>query len=146
MRFVMVPVPQEHVLEVMRWVLFRSPEEDASLGVRDRARLAKLLDNLDELTRSLLLLLAKATVDGTAPVRLTDAADELERPADDLRAALRQLDTPMRHVNVRTLVMLSDETAVGVHGNKGKITFLSMRPEDARVLWSAGKAVDDRGE
>lgn len=141
MRYVMVPVPSEHVAEVMRWVLFRIPEEDTESSVRDRARLIKLMENADDLTRELLLLVAKATSDGTAPVRLTDAADELGQSVQAIRSALSGLNNPARHESVRKLMMVSEETAIGVHGKKGKVSFLAMRPEDARIVRTAAKTV-----
>lgn len=146
MQYVMVPVPKEIVLDVMRWVLHQAPDEDRDDGVRDRARLTNLVEKADDLTRSLLLLVANATLDGTAPVRLTDAADELGQSTHAIRLALGGLDTPFRHQNVRNLVMVSDETAVGVHGNRGRISFLSMRPQDARIVRAAARAIDARAE
>lgn len=142
MQYVMVPVPSEHVAEVLRWVLFRIPEEDTEGSVRHTARLTKLVEQADALTRSVLILVAKATLDGTAPVRLSDAADELGHSAQSLRAALRALNTPENHENVRNLVRVSEETTIGVHGGKAKTLVVSMRAEDARILRNVAKAID----
>lgn len=145
MRYVMVPVPSEYVLDVMRWVLFRAPDEDSDNGMRDGLRLKNVLEEADELTRSLLVLVAKATIADNIPVRLTDAAEDLGQDAATLRAALRDLNLYALEGG-RTLVKVSNEAAVGVHGRTGKISFLAMRPDHARLVRAAVKAIDARGE
>lgn len=132
MRFVMVPVPREHVLDVMRWVLFRAPEEDGTSDMRDAARLRTICEESDDLTMSLLVRVARATVDGDTP-RLTDVADDLGEAPDTIRATLRTLNA-WALGGGRDLVKVSNEPAVGVHGNTGKISFLMMRPEHAHFV------------
>lgn len=131
MRYVMVPVPTEFVLDVMRWVLFRAPEEDPS-PMKDEARLRTLMEESDDLTRSVLQLVADATVNDV-PLRLTEVADQAGHDAGAIRAALRSLNATALSGG-RDLVRVAEEVAVGIHGNRGKIAFLTMRLEHARLV------------
>lgn len=131
MRYVMVPVPTEHVLDVMRWVLFRAPEEDPS-AMKDAASLRTLWEEGDDLTRGILHLVADATANDV-PLRLTEAADQLDQDAGAVRAALRRLNATAL-AGGRSLVRVSEEIAVGIEGNRGRIAFLTMRPEHARLM------------
>lgn len=142
MRYVMVPVPREFVLDIMRWVLFRAPEEDDSGAgaMRDEARLRRLVEESDELTAGILLVVAKATIEDR-PLRLTEAADELDQPADVVRAKLREVNAQALGGG-RDLVKVSNESAVGVHGNTGRISYLTMRPEHARLVRAVSKGAD----
>jgi hypothetical protein len=134
MRYVMVPVPSEHVLDVMRWVLFRAPNEDVHSGMRDAARIQKLADEADDTTRTLLRLVADATVTDT-PLRLTDVADELDQEPAALNELVRALNSTALGAG-RELVRVSNEPGVGVFGKVGAVSFLVMRAEHARLVRS----------
>lgn len=140
MRYVMVPVPSEFVLDVMRMVLFRTPEDDDPSGMRDQARMRAFLETAETPTQALLELIADASVAQT-PLRLVDAAEELDLDPDVVRAILKDVNKLVLG-GERDLVQLSAETAVGVHGNTGKILFLVMRPEHARFLRARRRAAD----
>jgi hypothetical protein len=133
----MVPVPREHVLDVMRWVLFRAADEDSEGTGRDAARVAQLLDGLDERTRSLALLVAKATVEDT-PLRLTDAADELGLESQTVTVLIRDLN--QRAMWGRSVIRTQAEKAIGVHGQTGKVSYLMMRPDIARLIRTTARA------
>lgn len=139
MRYVMVPVPSAFVLDVMRLVIFRAPDDDDVRSARDEARLEALMEESDEIARSLLLLVAKATVD-SRQVRLSDTALDLELDGDAMRALLKQVNADALSGD-RELVGVSDEIAVRVHGNVGKDWFLVMRLEHARMLRSIARRV-----
>lgn len=140
MRYVMVPVPSEFVLDVMRWVLFRAPEDDVNTDARDGARLRNLVEDADDLTRDIVRLVAMSTIDDK-PVRLTDVAEELGQPADAIRAALRRMNAQALGGG-RELVRVSNETGVGPLGKQGKVAFLVMRPHHARLVRTALSAAD----
>jgi hypothetical protein len=135
MRYVMVPVPSEYVLDVMRMVLFRAPEDDEGSAMREEARLLRLMDEADDETRDLVLLVAKATIEDT-PLRFADAADALELSPDALTDRLRSVNA-LALGGGRELIAISNEVAVRVHGNVGKNRYLVMRPEHARLLRAA---------
>ena len=89
MSYVMVPVPAEHVLDVMRWVLFRTPEEDGVNDMRDRARLSTFMADATDVTRSILARVARAAVNDD-PLRLSDVADDLGTSPSADQAGERQ--------------------------------------------------------
>jgi len=142
MRYVMVPVPTAFVLDVMRLVIFRAPDDDDLSSARDEARLEKLMEESDELTRSLLLLVAKATVD-SVQVRFSDTGLELDLNGEAMRALLKKVNGEALGGG-RELVGFSDEIAVRVHGNVGKDWFLVMRLEHARMLRSIAREAGER--
>lgn len=132
MRYVMVPVPSEFVLDVMRMVIFRAPDDDEVSDMRDESRLVTLLREADDGTRALLALVARATNDNEQ-LRFSDAADELEVDGDALRAQLAKLNAEALGGG-RQLIGITDEIAVRVHGNVGRNRYLVMRPEHARMV------------
>lgn len=136
-RYVMVPVPSEFVLDVMRMVIFRAPDDEEVGDMRDEARLVALLREADDATRRLLLLVAGATHDDT-PLRFSDAADELEVDGEALRALLAAVNAETLGAG-RQLIGVTDEIAVRVHGNVGRNRYLVMRPEHARMLRAAAR-------
>jgi hypothetical protein len=127
----MVPVPREYVLDVMRWVLFRAPDELGETTGRDVVRVEQLLSELDEFQRSVLVLIARS-VGGDDELRLTDAAAELnESPqavSDSIGAINRQAAWG------RDVITLRPESAVGIHGRVSKLPAVTMRPEIARIV------------
>ena len=134
MRYIMVPVPSEHVFDVMRWVLFRSPDEAKSV-VLDQARMKTIIGQADERTRSLLLIVATAAIEDTT-VDLTDAADATGLSPDTARVVLRDLNVMARGV-AQTMVMVSNETDIG-----GAASVLSMQPRHAQLVLDTLGAID----
>lgn len=141
MRYVMVPVPSEFVIDVMRMVVFRAPEDDdEGSAMREETRLRGVMRDAEPPTRSLLILLAKATIEGTQ-VRFTDAAEALEVDGEVLIELIRELNALALGYG-RSLVGISEELAVRVHGNVGKNRYLVMRPDHARLIRSLARAID----
>jgi hypothetical protein len=136
MRYVLVPVPSEFVLDVMRWVLFRAQEDSEEDGLADETRLRRMLEDADDLTRALLVVVATATLEDR-PLRLSDAAEELDQPAETLRTCLRRTNATT-FGGGRELVAVATETAVGPLGRRGKVTYLRMRPGHARTIRALG--------
>jgi hypothetical protein len=137
-RYVMVPVPREYVLDVMRMVLFRAPEEDGDDSALDEASLRQLLSEVDDLARSLAAMVAKAAITNE-PLSLGDAADVLEQDSQTIRATVRALN---RHPLAagRRIIRVQAEPAVGVLGNTGSVPHLAMRPDVAKVIRAASNA------
>ena len=144
MRYVMVPVPSEHVRDVMGWVLFRSHGYETGSGMRDKPKLRQAVAEADDLTRSLLSLVAGATAEG-GRARLIDVAEQLDAEPDALLAALSEIN---EHAlgDGRKLVRISNELAVGVDGKRGRLSFLEMRPEHARVVRAAVPPAVEEGQ
>lgn len=144
MSYVMVPVPAEHVLDVMRWVLFRTPEEDGVNDMRDRARLSAFMADATDVTRSILARVARAAVNDD-PLRLSDVADDLDLDTEVINATIKELNNFALGPG-RVLVTVRMESAVGIAGNTGKIAYLSMRPNLARAVRELAKAGVAPGE
>lgn len=146
MGYVLVPVPTEYVLDVMRWVLFRTVDDDDGddRSNQDGERVAQLVSEVDDATRSLLRIVATATVKDE-PLRLRDLADELGREAEDVRATLRSLNKQVLEGG-RALMELRNETAVGVHGQTGTFAYVSMRPDLAGIVRSAATTTGDAAQ
>jgi hypothetical protein len=131
--FVQVPVPREHVLEIMRWVLFRT-EEDDSARERDRERFTTYLAEADAEARRLLELVATATLEGQ-PLRLRDLSDLLDQDRPSTQALLEEIDRDALDEG-RHLLERQNEPAVGVEGQKGSRVLIGMREDLARLVRS----------
>ncbi|MEO7573741.1 MAG: hypothetical protein ABIX10_15030 [Acidimicrobiales bacterium] len=125
-----MPVPTEHVLDVMRWVLFRGEAVDAEV-FGDPMRVVGLLKEADDDVRTLVGLVANATL-RNEPLRLLDLADELGRTHPDVAATIEALNEHALE-GERPLLELRNETSVGVHGQTGTIAHVSMRSDLALV-------------
>ena len=143
MRYTLVPVPKEHVLDVMRWVLFHAPDEEGEGTGRNQARVIQLLDALDDFKRALLVLVAKSVA--------TDDSLTLRRAAEKLGTPSREVSDSLRKINQqavwgRDVVTLREETVVGVLGKTGKIKYVTMRPDIARLVRAAARSASASGE
>jgi len=138
-RYVLVPVPSEYVLDVMRWVLFRAPQggSDANL---EQAGIRQMVAGVTATQRVLLELVANASLQGDT-LRMIHVADELEIDHPRVSSMIAELNT-MAFGGTRELIAVQNETAVGVFGNVGKLSYLSMRTEDAQMVRNALREVD----
>jgi hypothetical protein len=138
--YILVPVPTEYVLDVMRWVLFRAPDAD-ELVARDIEQVERFLTDTDDATRSLLRLVASATIKGE-PLQLRDLADELGEEPQAVRDAIERLNDEVLEDDDRSLIELRNDVAVGVYGRTGTMAFVSMRLALARTVRSSDGAGD----
>jgi hypothetical protein len=130
--FVLVPVPAEHVLDVMRWVLFRADEEDTDPQLRgDTARLMELIARADPTVCALLGRVADATI-RKEPLLLRDLADELGRTTGEVTEAIEALNIEALS-DERPFVELRKETAIGITGTPARILYVAMRRDLARI-------------
>jgi hypothetical protein len=137
--YILVPVPTEYVLDVMRWVLFRAPDAD-ELVARDIEQVQRFLAETDDATRSLLRRVASATIKGES-IRLRDLADELEQESQTVRETIDQLNSEVLDDD-RELLELRNDVNVGALGRTGTMTFVSMRPALAPVVRSSTSSTD----
>jgi hypothetical protein len=117
-RYVLVPVPREFVLDVMRWVLFRAPDSDVEREARDTVRVAEWLKTVDEVEHGLLLYLARRAVLGEPPMRLTEVSADLDTDPGAVTASAVRLNRSFG----RDLIELAHETSVGA---LGKVVFIN---------------------
>lgn len=141
MGYVLVPVPAEFVLDVMRWVLFRAQDTDTELVQLETEQVQRFLATADDPTRALLHRAAEATVKAL-PLALRDLADELDMEPPAVRDRIEQLNHEILEGD-RELIELRADVNVGVHGRTGTTAFVSMRPALARSVWAATSAGTD---
>jgi len=139
MRYVMVPVPSEHVREVISLVLLKSSSEGKN-AVRDLTRIRKLVSDSNGVTRAVLRLVADATVEDT-PLSVAAVAEQLHEDETTIRGVLRDLD--MRALDPdQALVRVHDESVVDAHGRRTRTSYLTMPPRRAELVHDALRALD----
>jgi transcription initiation factor IIE alpha subunit len=108
MDYVMVPVPEEHVVDVMQHIARLVAR--ASVVPWDDTAVQELFDEVDEASRSLLSLAARAT---TTDKDLSDedAAARLELNVREIRSIVRDI-TEVSQRNKREPILALRETSV----------------------------------
>ena len=139
MGFVQVPVPEQHVYEVMRWVLFRSHDWTAEAVDQAVDRIVEFVGDEGPATVEIFERVARAAMEQEA-LRLRDLADELEMTTEDLLALVD--DVNERVLDGAEVLELRNETAVGISGQTGQIAFVSMRIDLARRVHAALRRSD----
>jgi len=137
MPYVSVPVPEEHVEDVMRFILRAMAR--ASMLSWDEESFADLWGDTDELGRALLAFVARATLED---VDLTDreAAEKVQvrpREVHALAAELSQESQRRRRPSIVTTQMVEDELP---NGRVVEVRVLLMDAEVARFVADAERA------
>ena len=137
MPYVSVPVPEEHVEDVMRFILRAMAR--ASMLPWDEESFADLWGDTDELGRALLAFVARATLED---VDLTDreAAEKVQvrpREVHALAAELAQESQRRRRPAIVTTQMVEDELP---NGRIVEVRVLLMDAEVARFVADAERA------
>lgn len=137
MAYVSVPVPEEHVEDVMRFVLRAMAR--ASMVPWDAESFAELWGDIDELSRSLLAFVARATLEDHD---LTDreAAEQVQvRPREihALVAELAQESNRRRRQAIVTTQMVEDELP---NGRIVEVRIIVMDPDVANLVAEAERA------
>jgi hypothetical protein len=127
--FVQVPVPEQHVYEVMRWVLFRSQEWSAEAAERTVARVLAYISGEGPNTATMFERVARSTLEHD-PVRLRDLAEELDISTEELTAMVD--DANERALDGEPVIERSTQGSVGIHGQPVQLAYLSMRLDLAR--------------
>jgi hypothetical protein len=89
MPYVMVPVPEEHVQDVMQFVLREMAK--AALEPWDEDSISVLFHEVDEASRSLLAYVARASLSGT-DISEVEAADKMQLRQREVAGILRDLN------------------------------------------------------
>ena len=122
MPYVMVPVPEEHVEDVMQFILRAIAR--ASIVPWDEASLGETYHEVDETTRSLLAFVARAEAEGKELDSGT-AARQIQMTPREVNGILNELQTMTRDANRPPLVV------VRVAPQR-----LAERPHRPRSAWS----------
>jgi hypothetical protein len=122
MPYVMVPVPEEHVQDVMQFVLREMAR--AALEPWDEESISALFHEVDEASRSLLAYVARATLSG-ADIAEAEAADMMQLRQREVAGILRDLNERAAKASRPPLMGARTITETLPNG----------RAIDKRVLW-----------
>ena len=137
MPYVMVPVPEEHVQDVMQFVLREAAR--ASLEPWDEASVSKLFHELDEEGRSLLAYAARAVVGGKE-LSEADAAGLLQLRPREMAGLVRDIYERSAQANRPNLVSTRVVTETLPNGRTIDKRVLSMSEELAPLVHNAERA------
>jgi Zn-dependent oligopeptidase len=122
MPYVMVPVPEEHVADVMQFILREVAK--ASLLPWDQESVSALFHEVDEASRSLLAYAARATMSGT-DISEVQVADMMQLRPREVAGIMRELNEQATKAERPTLVTTRTVTETLPNG----------RTVEKRVLW-----------
>jgi hypothetical protein len=137
MPYVMVPVPEEHVQDVMQFVLREVAK--ASLEPWDEGSVAELFREVDEASRSLLAYTARASMGGTDITEL-QVADMMQLRQREVVGLLRELNERAAKANHPTPVITRTVTETLPNGRTAEKRVLSMSDEVALFVRNAERA------
>jgi hypothetical protein len=122
MPYVMVPVPEEHVQDVMQFILREVAK--ASQEPWDDTSVAELFHEVDEASRSLLAYAARASMAGS-DLGESEAANMMQLRTREIASIVRELNEQSSQANRPQLVVTRTITE----------TLPSGRTAEKRVLW-----------
>jgi hypothetical protein len=137
MPYVMVPVPEEHVQDVMQFILREVAK--ASVEPWDEESVSALFHEVDEASRSLLAYAARATVNG-ADITEAQAADMMQVRAREVTGILRELSERAAKANRPTSLGARTVTEALPNGRTTEKRVLWMSEDVARLVYEAERA------
>jgi hypothetical protein len=137
MPYVMVPVPEEHVVEVMEFVIRTVAR--AAFGEWDAESMEKLFLESDEVNRSLLSVVARHVSSGK---NLTDqaAADSLQLSGREMHGAIREINEAAKDSNRPLLLYIETVDEALPNGRVRSQNLVLMRENYARLVREAERA------
>jgi hypothetical protein len=149
MQYVMVPVPEEHVQDVMQFILREVAR--ASLEPWNDEAISKLFHEVDEESRSLLAYVARAATSGKV-ISEADAADLMQLRVREMAGVVRDLNERASKGNRPNLVSIRNISETLPNGRTVDKRVLTMSDELAPLVSRAERAelaavqapVDDR--
>jgi hypothetical protein len=137
MPYVMVPVPEEHVQDVMQFVLREVAK--ASLEPWDEESVSKLFHDIDEESRSLLAYAARATISGKE-LSEAGAADLMQLRQREMAGIMRDVNDRAVKANRPALLSTRPVTETLPNGRTTEKRVLWMSEELAPLVHSAERA------
>lgn len=131
MDYVMVPVPEEHVVDVMLHIA-RLVARASVVPWTDEA-VTELFDEVDEASRSVLSLVARATT-AEKDVSDEDAADSLELNVREVRAIVRDINEVAQRGKREPLVALRETSVMLRNGRTVQKRLFTMAEAVARTI------------
>jgi hypothetical protein len=137
MPYVMVPVPEEHVQDVMQFILREVTR--ASLDAWDDESVSALFHEVDEESRSLLAYAARAAMNGKE-ISEADAADLMQLRPREMAGIMRDLNERATKSNRPPLVTVRTVSETLPNGRTTDKRVLVMSDEVAPLVHAAERA------
>jgi len=134
MPYVMVPVPEEHVVDVMQFVVRLINK--SSREPWDEAAIDDLFQEADEGVRSLLSVVASATLKGE-DITVSEAARALELQLRDLGAIQAPIMEAANDLNRVPLIEMVQSERTGPAGRVRQVRNMAMEREVAEMIRAA---------
>jgi hypothetical protein len=135
--YVMVPVPEENVEDVMRFVVRLMTQ--ASIEPWTEVAVAEIFDEVDEITRVLLSAVAKATLGG-APLTEPDAVRAIQLDWRETMGIVRELNEAAGEDAHAPLVLRKTISETLPNGRTRDVRVLTMEGEVANFVSAADRA------
>ncbi len=142
MEYVMVPVPEEHVVDVMMHVARLVARANVTPWTSDA--LEEFFDDVDEAARSLLSLVARLTVAGR-DIGDEDAAEALELNAREVRAIMRDVNDAAQRAKHEPLLGTREASVVLRNGRTVQKRLFTMTEALARMIRAYERASANGG-
>jgi hypothetical protein len=133
MEYVMVPVPEEHVVDVMMYIARLTNR--ASVEPWTPETLQQFFDEVDEACRSLLSVVSRSTVAGK-DLSDEDAAATLELSPREIRAIMREINEGAGREKHLPLLSTREASVVLRNGRSIMKRLFNMDEEVARMIRS----------
>jgi len=137
MPYVMMPVPEEHVEEVMEFILRAIAK--ASIEAWDADSITALYNEVDEATRSLLAFVARDAADGGELID-AEAARRIQMTVRETAGIMNELNTRTRETNRPVLIHVRLVSERQVNGRTTDRRVLQMDPDVAAFIRAAEQA------
>jgi len=137
MPYVMIPVPEEHVEEVMQFILRAIAR--AAIEPWDAASVTELFEEVDEASRSLLAFVARGSADG-GELDIADAARKVQLTVREITGIMNELNILIRDANRPNLIISRSVAERLPNGRVKDKRVLFMEAEVAEMVREAEKA------
>lgn len=137
MPYVMVPVPEEHVEEVMQFVLRTVAR--AAMSPWDAESIGALYTEVDELSRAVLAFTARSSVAGKE-LPESEAAALVQLSQREVVAIMRELNESSRNAERPQLIAQRTIVEALPNGRTQEMRVFAMDPEVAKLVSDAERA------
>ena len=137
MPYVMVPVPEEHVQDVMQFVVRMASQ--ATLEPWTQEALGELFDEIDEAARALLSAVAKGVISGR-PLNEADAAAVIGMTWREVTGMVRELNDAAASRSHPALVSRRSVSTTLPNGRTREVRALIIDDEVAPLVHEADRA------
>jgi hypothetical protein len=137
MPYVMVPVPEEHVQDVMQFVVRLSSQ--ASVEPWNEETIAQLFEDIDEPARALLSAVAKGVIGGN-PLSEADAAAIIGMTWREVAGIVRELNDVAAAASHPALLSRRPITATLPNGRTRDVRALTLDDDIAHLVHAADRA------